>query len=176
MSDSLPVAAELEALHPMRPQPVLLPDAMDRGRRQPEPLWPAAAHPNGSPPWACAGCSNHCLLLGRSDAPRSTRTRPGPQAGKFFAPVAPPPHRHGVGRDSQQPHALAVGARQNHPGPQRQTLRQRRRTQPRFQPRPIRFRHLQAGRHIGQVSIPRLLLLFARHHTSPGDSQRTTRD
>ena len=50
----LRVAAELEGFDPVRLEPILLPDAMDCGRRQPRPAWPSAARSNGSPPWACA--------------------------------------------------------------------------------------------------------------------------
>jgi hypothetical protein len=87
----LRVAAELESLHPVRLQAILLPDAMHGGGRE--------THFSGQAPRAPMGCgfrlaqrrANHRLLLCRRDSPRSARSRQSPQPGQSRLAVTPPP-------------------------------------------------------------------------------------
>ena len=70
----LRVAAELEGLDPVRLQPVLLPDAMDGSRRQPDLLGQAPRTPMGRGLGLAQRRANHRLLLGRSNPLRPART------------------------------------------------------------------------------------------------------
>ena len=85
----LGVAAELESLHPMRLQPVLLPAAMHGGCRKPEPLGQPSRAPVGRGLGLAQGRADDRPLLGRTDAPRAAGACLGAQALEFRAAVAP---------------------------------------------------------------------------------------
>src|SRR5207244_5838034 len=91
----LGVAAELESLHPLRLQPVLLPDAMHGGCRKPEPLGQPSRAPVGRGLRLAQRRADDRPLLARTDAPRAAGTCLGAQAIESRATVAPPPDRVG---------------------------------------------------------------------------------
>ena len=81
----------LKALHQVRLKTVLLPDAMDRGRRQPDCLGQSPRAPMGRRLGLAQRRGDYRPLPGRSNLPRTARTRLAPQPLQPFAAIAPPP-------------------------------------------------------------------------------------
>src|SRR5207244_11713369 len=90
----LRVAAELEGFDPVRLEPILLPDAMDGGRRQPDLLGHTPRAPMSRRLGLAQRRADYRLLLGRADPPRAAPTRLSAQPLESRAPIAPPPQAH----------------------------------------------------------------------------------
>jgi Transposase len=130
----LRVAAELEGFDPVRLEPILLPDAMDCGRRQPDLLGQAPRAPMGRRLGLAQRRADYRLLLGRGNPPRAAHTRLGAQPIESRAPIAPPPQTNrGLGYPKprcQTADTLTRRAAQHHPRSGRQRLRDTLRPQP----------------------------------------------
>ena len=81
------VAAELEAFDSVRLEPILLPDAMDGGRRQPHLLGQAPRAPMGRRLGLAQRRADYRLLFGRGNSPRAAHTRLGAQSLESRAPI-----------------------------------------------------------------------------------------
>ncbi len=88
-------AADLEALQPVRLQPVLLPDAIDRVRLQPDLLGQPQRVPIDRRLGPTQCCADSRLFTGPADPPRAPHTRLGAQSDKPIAAVPPPPQTDG---------------------------------------------------------------------------------
>ena len=130
----LRVAAELEGFDPVRLEPILLPDAMNGGRRQPNLFGQAPRAPMGRRLGLAQRCADYRLLLGRGNPPRAAHPRLGAQPLESRAPIAPPPQTNrGLGYPKprgQSADTLTRRAAQHDPRSGRQRLRDTLRPQP----------------------------------------------
>jgi len=131
--------------HPMRLQPVLLPDPMDGGRAEPDLFSRPPGTPVGGTLRPPHRRTHYRTLLGRADGPPAPTAGSAPKPGDAQLAKAPPPQTDGRSTDLQPRGQLAdtfaVSATDHNPRPLRQPLRDGCRAQPGFQLRPFRFAH-----------------------------------
>jgi len=120
------VMAELEGAYPVRLQAVLLPDAMDRGRRQANFFGQTPHTPMGRGLRFAQGRADYCLFLRRRDSSWTPSARAVPQTIQAITRITSPPQTDrplgNLEPVRQRMDALARCAAQDNPRPDRQRV------------------------------------------------------